>query len=237
MRFSTTFLSGLILASLSVLEAREPTEIEQFYLELVNRARANPGAEVTRLAGFPWGDDGSPATADLNEGLSPGTITNSTKQPLAFDPFLIDAASDYSDFLLASEKFGHNENGTSRSRIEAAGYPIGPGSGWGENLATTTSTGTHLVSQARAEQHHRNLFIDFDYPGRGHRKSILNGSYREIGIAIREDLDGQSLFPPPFGNDVLSTQNFAYSSGRIFLTGVIYYDGNSDSFFTPGESA
>ena len=57
-----------------------PTDAEQYVLELINRARALPNQEVTRLSGQTWGDDPSavpgtafrkPQTPDLNEGIPP----------------------------------------------------------------------------------------------------------------------------------------------------------------------
>jgi hypothetical protein len=65
----------------SLCSAREPNSLEQYYLELVNRARLAPNAEVTRLSDETWGDTGSPVAPDLNEGLAPGTISAATKQP------------------------------------------------------------------------------------------------------------------------------------------------------------
>ena len=41
----------------------QPTAYEQYFLELVNRARANPGGEAARLG------------IDLNQGLAAGTIS------------------------------------------------------------------------------------------------------------------------------------------------------------------
>ena len=235
---------GFAIGAFTVSDAREPTELEQFYLELVNRARANPNGEVTRLSSLPWGDGEMPtATPGLNEGLAPGTIMSTAKPPLAFAGTLIDSASNYSDLLLAIEKFGHNENGSSQSRMATAGYPFGHTYGSGENLALTTSTGPHPVDEVRADEHHSNLFIDNNVAGRGHRKSILNADFREVGIAIRADSDTESYFPPPatgppFMSDVLSTQNFAFSNDRVFVTGVIYYDTVSiNGFYDVGESA
>lgn len=45
-------LPGLIFGAVvsCSVSAAEPTEYEQYMLELINRARANPVAEVTRLA-------------------------------------------------------------------------------------------------------------------------------------------------------------------------------------------
>jgi len=225
---------GIVAIASSGL-TREPTDFEQYYLELVNRARANPNGEVTRLAGEVWGDTGNPKAPSLNEGLAPGTISAAAKQPLAFDTRLIDAASAYSDLLLDLDQFSHTADGTALSRMTAAGYVFTAPSRAGENLATTASTGPHPINVARVDEHHEGLFIDGDVAGRGHRINLLHPDYREVGMAIREDQDGVSIFGEEF-NEVLSTQNFATSAGRVFLTGVVYDDANSNFFYDPGES-
>src|SRR5690348_1334717 len=46
-----------------LLSAVGPTAIEQYVLQQINRARANPAAEAASLG------------IDLNEGLSPGTVS------------------------------------------------------------------------------------------------------------------------------------------------------------------
>src|SRR5690606_34598871 len=63
-----------------VLAAVQPTVYEQYMLELINRGRANPAAEATRLG------------IGLNEGLSGNVISAAVKQPLAMNLFLNDAA-------------------------------------------------------------------------------------------------------------------------------------------------
>ncbi len=130
------------------LEARRllsgsfPTAIEQYVLQLINRARANPGAEVTRLNGSTWGDDPSlvpgssfpqPQTPSLNEGLPAGTIADTPEPPLAFNPELTLTAENYSSTLLDNESpITHTFNNTTPStRVQANGYDGGAG----ENLA------------------------------------------------------------------------------------------------------
>lgn len=234
-RLTSILTAGLVLP-VAVLPAREPTSLEQYYLELVNRARANPTAEVTRLAGKTWGDNGSPAAPDLNEGLAANTIAAAAKPPLAFDTRLIDSASNYTNFLLANEKFSHTASGTPTSRMIAAGFPFSGSFSTGENLANTASTGPHPVNVERVEEHHDGLFIDGNVPGRGHRITLMNANFREVGIAIQADFDGQSFWGPGY-NEVISTQNFATSGNRVFVTGVLYTDLNTNGFYDPGESA
>ena len=55
----------------------EPTALDQYLIELINRARLDPVGEAARLG------------IDLNQGLSQGQITTAPKQPLAFDPSTI----------------------------------------------------------------------------------------------------------------------------------------------------
>src|SRR5438552_15691489 len=88
----------LILAAAAPVTAQlyshgDPTAEEQLMLELVNRARANPAAEAARLG------------IDLNEGLEANTISAEPKQPLAFNPQLIQAARGHSQWMLDHDTF------------------------------------------------------------------------------------------------------------------------------------
>lgn len=147
----------------------------------------------------------------------------------------MDSASDYSDFLLATEQFSHTANGTPTQRMIAAGFPFSGSFSTGENLAITASSGPHPVDQTRVNEQHEGLFIDGKVSGRGHRISLMNANFREVGIAIRADQDGTSIFGGGL-NDVLSTQHFVKSGNRIFVTGVLYDDLNTNGFYDPGES-
>ncbi|MGD1805012.1 CAP domain-containing protein [Dapis sp. BLCC M126] len=193
-------------------------------LELVNRDRLDPQAAAdTYLSG------------NLNEGLSSGTISTDAKQPLAFNFNLNTAATDHSQWLLDNNRFSHTgEGGTnSRQRMEAAGYTFTNPSGNGENLAWRGTTGTpNLTTFVRIN--YENLFIDAGVSGRGHRVSLMNGNFQEIGIA---SLQGPFTASGKTFNAVMTAQNFAYSgSSGPFITGVAYTDAvNNDDFYTVGE--
>lgn len=227
---------GLVLfQSWLYATAREPTDFEQYQLELINRARSDPNAEVTRLSGETWGDMGSPATPDLNEGLAPGTINSAAKQPLAFNFDIIDAASDYSDVLLANDAFEHTFGGTNpQDRMEAAGFSFTPLPwGWAENLSVRGSTGPLPITATLLEEQHNGLFIDGDVPDRGHRVNLMHAALQQIGIGSRMGSD-YDFFSTPDLNAVITTQDFAFVGGDPFLTGVAYNDFDVDSFYTPG---
>ena len=192
----------------------QPSAYEQYMLELINRARSNPNAEAT-LYGL----------TDLNQGLPSGTITSDPKQPLAFNLLLIDSARLHSQWISDNNTFSHTGEGGSNPfhRMSAAGYNFTGSWGWGENIALQGTTGTPNVSQFIAEEH-QNLFLSD-----GHRKNILNGSFREIGIGVIEDTFNNY-------NAVITTQNFADSGSSVFLTGVAFDDlVIDDYFYTIGE--
>lgn len=190
----------------------QPTAYEQYFLELVNRARANPGAEAARLG------------IDLNQGLSAGTIVNTAKQPLAMNQFLNDSAQVHSDWMLATDTFSHTgANGSSAGdRMKAAGYSFTGSWTWGENI-TIRWGGAPTESNALVEGFHDGLF-----KSAGHRTNILSDAYKEIGIGI-----GFGEYQGSNGAD--ATQNFARSGSAAFLTGVAFDDKDGDRFYDPGE--
>ena len=191
----------------------QPTVYEQYLLELINRARLNPEGEAN-LFGI-----------GLNDGLAAGTISDSAKQPLAFNSLLIDSSRIHSQWMLDTDTFSHTgEDGSSPGdRMEDAGYQFTGSWTWGENVGYTGTTGTLDVNSAVA-QVHQNLF-----KSPGHRTNILNNNFREIGLG---NLTGKfSIY-----NSLMVTENFAKSGSDIFLTGVAFDDSViDDDFYTVGE--
>ena len=195
----------------------KPTAQEQLMLELVNRARMNPTEEAAEYE------------IDLNQGLSPGEILPSAKQPLAFNFKLIDAARDHSQWMLNTNTFSHTGAGGSsaRDRMESAGYNFTGGWAWGENIAWQGTTGTPDVTQFVIDEH-ESLFLS-----PGHRTNILSDNFRELGIGVKID-----PFTTSSGtyNAVMTTQKFAKSGSSVFLTGVAFDDAViDDDFYSVGE--
>ena len=199
--------------STEVKTMTQPSAQEQYMLELVNRARLDPTAEAS-LYGI-----------NLNQGLPSGTISGASKQPLAFNLNLIDASRDHSQWMLNTNRFSHTGAGGSSAgdRMGDAGYPFTGSWTWGENIAWRGTTGTPNVTNIVGRQH-EGLFNSS-----GHRRNILNGNFREIGIgALTGDFNGY--------NAVMTTQKFAKSGNSVFLTGVAFDDGvTDDDFYTVGE--
>ena len=238
-------ISALVLGCLTwgrlALAGYPPSDQEQYMLEIVNRLRLDPDGEVYRLRSYTWGDSGNPQSPDLNEGITSNFLTDETRQPLAFNAAIVQAARDYSVTLLANDAFTHTYGGTTaQTRMVAAGYAFSGSWTWGENLAVNMSTAPLSISATNVDYHHRLLFIDGDVANRGHRKNLLNGSMKEIGIGIANTASASYNYGGGNWYAVLSTQDFAASGGssggKAFLTGVAFSDATNDNnFYDAGE--
>ncbi|NET17112.1 MAG: hemolysin [Okeania sp. SIO1H6] len=213
----------------------QPTAQDQYMLELINRDRADPQAAADLYLDGLNGRDG-----DLNEGVrAQDTISTDAKQPLAFNLNLNTAAQDHTQYLLDNNLFTHTGEGGTRSwqRMENAGYTFTSPSGSGENIAWSgTGFGTPNFTTF-VERNYENLFIDKNYPDRGHRVSLMNPDFQEIGIYSKLKNGFISPFDGRAYNAVMSTQDFAYSGASgPFITGVAYTDAvTDDDFYTVGE--
>jgi uncharacterized protein YkwD len=191
----------------------EPTALDQYLIELINRARMHPAEEAARLG------------IDLNQGLSKEQISTAPKQPLAFDPALTDSARGHAKWMLDKDVFSHTGAGGSDpgDRMEAAGYKFTGDWRWGENISWRGSTGV-------AEDQVKSLEAQNDalFKSPTHRVNILNDDFREIGTAT---LSGQFKQY----NALMTDENFGKTGEAVFLTGVAYNDLNNNHFYTPGE--
>lgn len=192
---------------------------EQYLLELINRARANPNAEASRYG------------IDLNDNLAPGTIDGTAKQPLAFESHLQQGAEGHSADMRDNSYFSHTGlNGSSATdRAEAAGwFSIDPvyASYIGENISAQfrfTDGGSVEVIEA----HHEGLFRSA-----GHRENILLGDYAEIGVGQQIGTSTYNGTTYPQASYV--TELFGFG-GRTYITGVAIDDTDNDSFYDVGE--
>ncbi|MBF0204979.1 MAG: CAP domain-containing protein, partial [Desulfamplus sp.] len=211
-------LSGISSGSNCVsLYDIEPLAEEIYFLELINRARANPDAEAL-LYKIP-----------LNEGVSQSsTISSNPKQPLAFNLNLYKAALAHSEDMMTQDYFSHYTNFTNASPSDRAidqGYDYFSG----ENIAINMSTGHLDINQKIATYHHEILFVDENYPNRGHRVNMLGDSHVEAGVAfVHGDYE-------EWPNAVVSTSDFGRGENPAYICGVIYNDKNGNSFYDVGE--
>jgi hypothetical protein len=239
-----------------------PTAGEQYMLELINRARANPAAEGQRLVAIAKTDPVIQAATrnwDLNRFLQViggyGPLP-----PLAFNTSLIEAARDHDTAMLAANTQSHSTTGYLNNPQVAtaddgqAYYPTGA-TGWatGENIFAYSSNVNGSGDQAYVDYFETAFLLDWGNPDFGHLKNLLapgpaapGSSYpfSEIGIGL---LTGVTPTNPPASNNpiaanrglnvgpALVTQEFGWRNGNALLTGVVYRDGDGNNFYTPGE--
>ena len=208
-----------------------PTDEEQYYLELMNRSRANPTAEGLRLANT-TDPDVSTTYSYFNVNLTQLKAEMSAlvvAPPLAMNAKLLQASRAHSEDQFTNVFQGHEgSNGSHISdRLAAVGYSS---SYYAENVyAYSKSTWFG----------HAGFEVDWGYgsggmqDGRGHR-AIIHAGFREVGIGIRDGANGSGT--GAVGPQIV-TQDFGIAAGVTtpFVTGVAYYDFNGNAFYDPGE--
>lgn len=201
-------------------EYGNPTPYEQAHLEAINRARANPLAEAARHG------------IDLFEGVPQGELTSDAKPPLAMNARLLEAARLHSEDMLLNDFFDHySQDGSDPfDRMEAEGYQYNFA---GENIAYIGYSRPLDMADA-AIQLHDILFVDTDYPDRGHRTNLLNPEFREAGVGLETgDMNYGGQYSP-YAYMITCDFGARYSIPPI-VTGVVFRDNNNDLFYDPGE--
>jgi len=186
----------------------EPSDLEQYMLELLNDSRSHPAQTAAELG------------IGLNDDIPAGnTIITAPKPPLAFNPNLIAAARAHSLWMLDTDTFSHDGENDSHpdERMSASNYPFTPPYRWGENLAWSGSTQAVDPVQYVLDEHH-GLF-----KSPGHRINMMEPGFEEVGIAVEQ---GKFRTQGTNFNAVIATQDFATSAGTPgpFITGVVFAD-------------
>lgn len=181
------------------------TAEEQLIVELVNRARLDPDAEVVRL----------------NEGLASG-INAGPKEALAVLHELSDAARAHSADMDDRNFFAHqNPDGQSPgARAVEAGHDT---TNVGENIAVIGSSWTNFDEQARAEALHEGL-----WESDGHQRNMLSENWTEIGTGYDYGTWNG------YAGSTFVTEKFS-AGPENYLTGVVIEDADGDDFYDMGE--
>ncbi len=215
---------------------QSPTDGEQLYLELINRARANPAGEFGELI----------LDAATRTGLTP-RISDALRyfevdmalfeaqldsyaavQPLAWNGNLATSADTHGALMITHDMQGHYLPGEPGliDRFETAGY-----------------TGLSIIAEnvyAYADDPvygHAGFYIDWGHTDTGiqqpagHRDAILDRRFNEVGISELFETDrttqvGPTVVTQHFGN------RFAYAPR---LLGVVIDDADRDDFYDMGE--
>lgn len=198
---------------------------EQYVLELINRARANPPSEGQRLASiqdpkilqeYHW--------FSVNTGTLQGDFASyQPRPPLAMNASLSAAARVLGSAEGAQGFQGHtgSDGSTSLSRLESASYsPLA----YGENTYATVEN---------AFFGHAAYNVDWGVDDLIHRDLIMGliaylPTFREAGIS------SVAATAANYGPQVL-TEEFGTASATPLALGVTYIDKDADGFYTPGE--
>ncbi|BFM19774.1 CAP domain-containing protein [Gilvimarinus japonicus] len=189
---------------------------ETLMVELINQARFNPSAEATRFG------------IDLNEGLTPGTLSNERRPPLAYNELLMFAARTHSQWMLDTDTFSHSgaANSSVTDRIAAEGYTLSGSWTAGENISVSGASRRPDPVNAVISQH-QGLF-----KSPGHRVNILNAGYRELGVGQRS---GEFTFSSGAFPSSMISQNFARHGSDYFVSGVVYRDSDNNGRYSAAE--
>ncbi|MEO6871131.1 MAG: CAP domain-containing protein [Chthoniobacterales bacterium] len=234
-RFSLTalVLNALLTAVASAQEAPRlysignPTGEEQQYLELINRARANPAAEGARLAAS-TDPDVLDAIAGFGVDLALFQAQMKALPPLAFNGDLLAAARAHTQDMFAHAYQDHiGTDGSSTSdRISAQGYDW---SADGENIFSYSKSVIYGHAAFEIDWGGTPASGGMQVPS-GHRNNIHSTFFREIGVGV---IDGTNGVVGP----QIVTQDFAAPLliAPPLLTGVVYSDVNGNGFYDPSE--
>jgi uncharacterized protein YkwD len=259
---SAVCLAIVVFGTIAVplCRATDPTDVQQYWLELINRMRTNPAAELERLTNYsvPGSTFANPASDDpfVNTALQYYNTSASvlaaqwaglTPAPaLAWNGLLSDSASTYSNVMVALDVQAHNLDGISlEDRIMNGGYTANFLE-LGESLFATTQSAfqghaSFAIDWGDDDNNTANGFGTGIQSPTSHREDMMLPTFKEIGIGFHTDsLAGNANVTGP----LVTTQHFA-SQFRVvgisyvadaFATGSIYTDAVlADDFYTIGE--
>jgi|GEM_PF-650890 len=202
----------------------DPSDLEQYMLELINRARIDPTAEGIFLdtLNTRYSTSARARKPEFFRNLRAEFASYPAAQPLAFNQSLIRAARGYAEDMTTRGYIGHvtPEGLTPSDRAAKEGYSS---KFVGENFA-----GGGALNQDEVLENHFGLMVDYDNLSNathplGHRLNVLDSTYSEIGVGIFGSLSNGKI-----------VQDFGDNDSR-FLLGVVYQDRNGNQFYDPGE--
>jgi hypothetical protein len=240
-RSGSASLSGLALVEAMeprLVLALNPSAEEQYMLELLNRFRTDPQAELDLLTNSLSGEARS-SDPDINSALDFFNVSGPVLQSqwtslisvpaLAWDEALYNMAQLQSENMILDDMQEHNLPGRPGLAARADLFDY-----------TYTILGENIFAYAEGVLHgHAAFAIDWGSGPNGiqnppgHRQSMMSSQFREVGIRILPE-SAQSTEVGP----LVMTQNFGnrQSFGNSWLLGVVFDDNNDDEFYNIGEA-
>lgn len=210
----------------------DPTDEEQLYLELVNRARATPQAEANRLLAIT--DPFVQLALELVDTnlLVSQFSTNPPAMPLSFNSKLLTAARSHTQYQFDTGVQTHTGPGTNtlRERLGSVAYNFN----WAaENVYTYAQNVIHGHAGFEVDWSGDTANGGIQVPP-AHRNNIHEKRFTEIGIGVLNGTN-QVGTNAPVGPQLI-TQDFGTPYPMVtYITGVAYYDLNGNNFYDVGE--
>ncbi len=211
----------------------QPTAKEQELLELMNRMRLHPEAELQILLDKPDGD--VQYALDYYQvnlvTLKKQWATLVPVAPLAWSSQLQDAATAHNLVMINHKQQAHilPGEGTWSQRIAKAGYQA---TFSGENIYGAAFSTIFAHTGFAIDWGQGKNSTDGIQNGAYHRANMMSNQIREVGISAIEDNDSQPLGPLVITED-FGTRNAI--SGKAWLLGVVFDDINEDGWYDAGE--
>ncbi len=249
---------GLLWMAMTHAQAADPTAEQQYWLEITNRFRLDPQAELAKLVNF--SDPGVWAPVKSNdphvayalnsfgtsaEDLAAQWTTLTAVPALAWNNSLAASSVTYSDLMVTMDQQSHTLDGLTIQQRISSGY----GNNWlkvGENLFAATQNVIHgqaafVIDWGDGNGALAGFGNGIQNPA-GHRLALLDREFKEMGIGFQSTLipgtntnaTGPIVTTEHLGSHY-RTDGGSYYSDAI-LTGSIYQDTiSADAFYTPGE--
>jgi Ca2+-binding RTX toxin-like protein len=223
-----------------ILLTFDPSPLEQEMLELLNRFRDNPQAELDALLS----SHPSPLTArdaDVQAAIDFFNVNGATLEvqfaglspapPLAWNEALATAAASHNSQMIQFDLQSHQLPGEAGllQRDVAAGY----------NWEFSVRVGENVFAFSQSVRYgHAAFVIDWGHgpsgiqDPAGHRINMLDQGFQEVGIDIVEENDpGTTVGPLVISQEFGRRGNY----GNAAVLGVAYDDLNRDGFYNAGE--
>jgi uncharacterized protein YkwD len=211
-----------------------PTAQEQELLELINRMRMRPDAELDILLNS---NDPDVAAALKYFKVNVNTLKSQWSKlkavaPLAWSSPLNDAAKSHNQAMIAADNQSHQLPGEADlgTRITNAGYNF---SFARENIYAYAKSVFFAHAGFAIDWGEGAGTVDGIQNPAGHRDSMMATDVREVGISILSETNAQTEVGP-----LVVTQNFGDRNaidGKAWLLGVAFLDADRDTYYDAGE--
>lgn len=217
----------------------DPTGMEQEMLELLNRMRLAPAAEIGLLTDNVAATPAHSANADVNSALSFFHVSGPDlaaqwsllvpAAPLAWSPALYDSATAHNQQMIAHDDQQHQLPGEQSLgvRVQTAGY------------TGFSSVGENIFAFAQSPfAAHAAFAIDWGMTPTGiqtppgHRDNMMSATFREVGLALTPESNASTTVGP-----LVITEDYGarFAQGNPFVLGVVYKDLDGDGAYDAGE--